>query len=229
MSIIKNVPVSERPYEKCFEHGPEVLTDKELIAVILRNGTVGMGAYDLAGQIMSIGSGEQSLISLMHLSKEELMNIKGIGKVKAIQILCICELAKRISMVNAKEGFKLDKPSTIAQYYMERMRHLDKEELIVLYANTKCQLIKDVIMTIGTVNQSFISPREIFIEGLKCNAVTIILLHNHPSGDCTPSKSDIVSTERLVEAGKLIGINVLDHIIIGDRRYSSLKELKLIK
>lgn len=228
MSIIKNVPVNERPYEKCFSNGPEVLTDCELLSVILRNGTAGMGAYDLAGQILNSNS-DGSLLSIMHLSKEELMKIKGIGKVKAIQIMCICELAKRISMLNAKDSLKFDKPSTIAEYYMERMRHLDQENLMVIYLDTKCQLIKEKIITTGTVNQSIMSPREIFLEALKCNAVQLVLLHNHPSGDCTPSKNDISCTERMVSAGKLIGISILDHIIIGDRKYSSLRELKIIK
>lgn len=229
MSIIKNVPVNERPYEKCFAHGPEVLTDCELLSVILRSGTSGIGAYDLAGQILNLENPDGNLLSIMHLSKEQLMKLKGIGKVKAVQILCICELAKRISTLNAKNGLKFNKPSTIAEYYMEQMRHLDKENLVVMFLDTKCQLIKDKTISTGTINQSLISPREIFVEGLKCNAVQIILLHNHPSGDSTPSKDDISSTLRIVKAGKLIGISVLDHIIIGDRKYSSLKELKLLK
>lgn len=228
MSIIKNIPVNERPYEKCFSKGPQILTDCELLSVILRTGTNGTSAYDLAGKILNMGTDEGNLLSIMHLSKEQLLGLKGIGKVKAVQIMCIGELTKRISALDAKTGLKFDKPSTIAEYYMERMRHLEQENLIVIFLDTKCQFIKDKVLSTGTINQSLISSRDIFVEGLKCNAVSIILLHNHPSGDCTPSRDDISSTIKITNAGKLIGISVLDHIIIGDHRYSSLKELKLL-
>lgn len=229
MNNIKNLPENERPYEKCFAHGPQVLTDCELLAVILRTGTNGTSSYDLAGKILNMGIDNGTLLSIMHLSKEELLGIKGIGKVKAVQIMCIGELAKRISSMDAKSKLKFDKPSTIADYYMEHMRHLEQENLVIIFLDTKCRMIKDKILSTGTVNQSLISAREIFIEALKCNAVSLILVHNHPSGDCTPSRDDITNTVKIADAGKLIGISVLDHIIIGDRRYSSLKELKLIK
>lgn len=228
MNTIKNLPANERPYEKCFALGPSVLTDCELLSVILRTGTNGVSAYDLARRILSLKGGESNLLTIMHLTKEELLDLKGIGKVKAIQIMCIGELAKRISSLDAKIGLKFDKPSTIADYYMEQMRHLEQENLFVMFLDSKCRLIKDKILSTGTVSQAFISPREIFIEALRCQSVSIILLHNHPSGDCTPSKNDIKSTAELIRAGKLIGISILDHIIIGNRKYSSLKELKLI-
>lgn len=226
---IKNVPVNERPYEKCFSKGPEVLTDAELLAIILRNGTPGMSVYELSREILSLKDSKGSLLSIMRLTKEELMKIKGVGKVKAIQILCICELAKRISTLNAEHDLKFDNPSSIANYYMERMRHLDRENLIVIYLDTKCHFIKDITISTGTVNQSIISSREIFVEALRCNAVQIILIHNHPTGDCKPSRSDILSTEKIIKAGELVGITVIDHIIIGDRNYSSLRELNYIK
>jgi DNA repair protein RadC len=228
MSIIKNVPLEERPYEKCFFKGPQFLTDCELLSVILRTGTKGESAYDLARRILNQGNETGNLLSIMHLSKEQLMEFKGIGMVKAVQIMCIGELAKRISGLSAKNGLKFDKPATIAEYYMEKMRHLEQENLLAIFLDTKCQMIKDAILTTGTVNSSFLSPREIFIEGLKCNAVQMILLHNHPSGDCTPSKADIASTLNISKAGKLIGIPLLDHIVIGDRKYCSFKELNLL-
>ena len=145
-----------------------------------------------------------------------------------MQIMCIGELAKRISAINAQNGLKFDSPASIAEYYMEKMRHLEQENLLVMFVDTKCRLIKDKIISKGSVNQAFISPREIFVEGLRCNAVGIILMHNHPSGDCTPSREDISSTLKIMSAGKMIGISLLDHIIIGDRKYSSFKELKII-
>lgn len=228
MRKIKDIPVSERPYEKCLSNGPGHLSDYELLSVILRTGSPGISAYDLSKNILDGGIQKGSLLSIMHLTKEQLLKIKGIGKVKAVQIMCIGELAKRISAIDAQKGLKFDSPSTIADYYMEKMRHLEQENLLVIYLDTKCHLIKDKIISKGTVNQSLISPREIFIEGLKCDAVSIILMHNHPSGDSTPSRDDICSTLKIKEAGKLIGISVLDHIIIGDRNYSSMRELKLI-
>lgn len=225
---MKNLPENERPYEKCFSNGPEILTDCELLSVILRTGTNGISAYDLSGKILSLDNTDGSLLSIMHLSKEQLLELKGIGRVKAVQIMCIGELAKRIASMDAKAKLRLDKPVTIAEYYMEKMRHLEQENLVTIFLDAKCNMIKDKTLSTGTVNQSIISAREIFIEALKCNAVNIILIHNHPSGDCTPSKDDVTSTLKMMEAGKLIGIPVLDHIIIGDHRYSSLKELKLI-
>ncbi len=228
MNKMKDLPVSERPYEKCFTNGPESLSDCELLSVILRTGSHDKSAYDLSKELLSKGSHPDNLLSVMHYTKEQLLDIKGIGKVKAVQLLCIKELAKRISAGNAQRELKMDKPATIANYYMEKMRHLEQECLMVLYLDTKCQLIKESTISKGTVNQSLISSREIFIEALRCGAVSIILIHNHPSGDCTPSRADIISTRKIIEAGTIIGISVLDHIIIGDLNYTSFRESKLI-
>ena len=222
MNNIKDLPVNDRPYEKCFAKGPEYLTDVELLAVILRTGTNGISSFDLSKDILSHKSqnGKQDLLSIMHMTKEQLLSIKGVGMVKAVQIMCVRELVRRISSVKAKDSIQYNIPSTIADYYMEQLRHLEQENLV---------LIKDMTITKGTVNQSLISSREIFVEALRCDAVNIILIHNHPSGDCTPSRDDMASTLAISKAGKIIGINVLDHIIIGDRSYSSLRELKLMK
>lgn len=228
MRNIKDVPVNERPYEKCFINGPEYLTDSELLAVILRTGTKGISAYDLSARLLKGADEKENLLSILHLSKEQLLKIKGIGKVKAVQIMCIGELAKRISSASARSGIRFKCPASIADYYMEQMRHLEQEQLVVMYFDTKCRLIKDKILTTGTVNQSLISSREIFVEALKCNAVNIVLIHNHPSGDCVPSRDDCSVTKKIKEAGKLIGINLIDHIIIGDRKYTSLKEAGIL-
>lgn len=228
MRKIKDVPVNERPYEKCFINGPEFLTDCELLSVILRTGTKGISAYDLSTELIKGSDGKDNLLSILHLSKEQLLKIKGIGKVKAVQIMCIGELAKRISVSRARNGIKFGKPASIANYYMEQMRHLEQEQLVVMYFDTKCRLIKDKVLTTGTINQSLISPREIFVEALRCNAVNIVLVHNHPSGDCVPSREDCSVTKKIKEAGKLIGINLIDHIIIGDRKYTSLKEAGIL-
>lgn len=222
---IKEMPESMRPYEKCFKYGTSVLSNEELLAIIIRTGTNGESSFALASRILSMKNSDSSLISLMHLSVEELMQIKGIGKVKAIQIKCICELSNRISMTAAENDLDFSKPITIANYYMESYRHLEVEQIVVIYLDTKCKKISDRVMFTGTVNCSMISPREIFIEAFRCNAVHIVILHNHPSGDAAPSKDDILSTKRLKEAGKIVGISLIDHIIIGDRKYTSLKEI----
>lgn len=224
MRNIKDIPVNERPYERCLANGPEYLTDSELLAVILRTGTKGISAYDLSSELLKGPDNKENLLSILHLSKEQLLKIKGIGKVKAVQIMCIGELSKRIATIGAKSGIRFKNPATIADYYMEQMRHLEQEQLVVMYFDTKCSLIKDKILTTGTINQSLISSREIFVEALKCNAVNIVLVHNHPSGNCVPSRDDCKVTKKIQEAGKLIGINLIDHIIIGDRKYTSLKE-----
>lgn len=218
----------QRPYEKCLAFGASALSDAQLLAVILRTGTNGVDATGLAEQIFELcGSSQQdknALVGLSGLSVPELMSIKGVGKVKAIQIQCICELARRIAKQTAKEKLDFSSPSTIAGYYMQDLRFLDKENLIIALLDGKCRLIRDCTISVGTVNSSLVSPRDIFAEALKYNAVSIVLLHNHPSGDSTPSTNDIAVTKRIVEAGKIMGINVIDHIIIGDNKYTSLKE-----
>ena len=226
---LKELPVSERPYEKCEKNGTAMLSDAELLAVILRSGTKDQTAIDLATKVLSIDPFYEGILGICHTSREELQKIPGIGKVKAIQILCIAELSKRLASAKVEDKISFHSPATIADYYMEQLRHLEQENLVVMFLDTKCHLIKDMTITKGTVNQSLISSREIFVEALRCDAVNIILIHNHPSGDCTPSRDDMASTLAISKAGKIIGINVLDHIIIGDRSYSSLRELKLMK
>ena len=154
----------------------------------------------------------------------QLVKIKGIGRVKAIQILCLSELTRRLAKAEALEGLNLSDPSTIAGCYMEDMRHKKQEHLKLLMLNTKSRLIGEAEVSKGTVNTALISPREIFIEALQRNAVFIIMLHNHPSGDPTPSQDDILITKRVQESGILIDIELLDHIIIGNNCYTSLLE-----
>ncbi len=222
-STIKEIPSPERPYEKCKSRGVSSLSDQELLAVLLRTGTRGESAIALAGQIL-YGQGEAGLLRLHQLSMEELMRIKGIGEVKAIQIVSLCELAKRLSKAVGEEYLSFSSPETIANYYMEDMRHLKQEHLKLLMLDTKTRLIGEKDISIGTVNSALITPRELFIEALKKEAVAIILLHNHPSGDPSPSRDDEVTTERILKSGELIGIELLDHIIIGSHCYVSFRE-----
>lgn len=221
---IKEMHEDERPYEKCIQLGAASLTNAELLAVILRTGTKGISSLDLARTILDSSSGEKGLLNIHTLTFDRLKTMKGIGTVKAVQIICLSELAKRLAKTSAKEGLVFSRPSTIAEYYMEDMRHQKQEHMKLLMLNTKSKLVGETDISKGTVNASLVSPRELFIEALERNAVSIILLHNHPSGDPTPSNNDILLTKRVKTAGDLIGIELLDHIIIGNNCYISFAE-----
>ena len=169
------------------------------------------------------------LLGLLHCSVSDLKKIHGIGTVKAVQLKCIGELSKRIASTAARISLDFNSPDSIAAYYMEDMRYYRQEHLKLLMLNTRSRLIGESEISRGTVNMSVISPRELFIEALQKNAVYIILLHNHPSGDPMPSREDILVTQRIREGGSLLGIELLDHIIIGDNCYVSLAEQKLLK
>ena len=225
---IKEMSQEERPYEKCLQHGATYLSDVELLAVLLRTGVQGTNSIELARDILQNNAGEANILNIHHITLQKLKKIKGIGPVKAIQILCLSEFAKRLAKAGAKEGLVFDLPSTIAHYYMEEMRHQKQEEMKLLMLNTKTKLIGETNISKGTVNASLITPRELFIEALERGAVSIILLHNHPSGDPMPSESDVLITKRVKEAGDLIGIKLLDHIIIGNNCYISFAEEQML-
>ncbi len=226
--MIKQIHKEDRPYEKCIKHGAGILSNAELLAVLLRSGTKGNSALDLAQRLLGTECGEDGILNIHSFTLEKLKTIKGIGTVKAIQILCVSELAKRLAKASAKEGLIFNQPSTIARYYMEDMRHQTQENLRLLMLNTKSKLLGEKDVSKGTVNSAIVSPREIFIEALEKKAVAIILMHNHPSGDPVPSENDVLFTKRIKEAGKLIGIELLDHIIIGNNCYISFAEEKLL-
>lgn len=223
-NTIKEMYQDERPYEKCERFGAENLTDAELLAVILRTGTRGENSLELARRLMYPHPGRSGLADMHKWSVERLMRVRGIGKVKAVQIRCLCELSKRMAQEAASEGLDFSSPRSIAQYYMEDMRHRDREVLKLLLLNTRARLISESNISTGTVDMALISPRELFIEAFQKGASYIILLHNHPSGDPAPSSEDVRITRRVREAGALIGIELLDHIIIGDNCFTSMKE-----
>lgn len=221
---MKQLPDSEKPYEKCMSEGPESLTDAELLAVILRTGSRGEHSLSLARRVLSLGQPE-GILGLLHLSLPELMTVKGIGKVKGIEILCVGELSKRIwKTIAVTNAPVFSEPSIISGFYMEEMRHKEQEELHLMMLNTKNTLIKESLIFRGTVNASMASPREIFMEALRYHAVRVILVHNHPSGSSQPSKEDIMLTKRVKEAGAILSVPLLDHIIIGDNTYFSFRE-----
>ena len=227
MNTMKDIPNAERPYEKCLKQGAEALSDAELLAVLLRTGTKGENVLALAKRLL-YEDGGAGLLGIHQFSFQSLMKLKGIGKVKAVQILCLSELAKRLSKASVEPRLRFSSSQSVAEYYMEDLRHRNQEVMKLLLLNSKAELIDETNISKGTVNASLITPRELFVEALKKEAVSMILLHNHPSGDPTPSRDDILTTKRISECGLLIGIELLDHIIIGNNCYVSFQEENLL-
>lgn len=224
MSTMKETEKEQRPYEKCLAYGAETLTDAELLAVIIRTGSREHNSVELAELILKLNGNTSGILGIHHLTLQELMKIKGIGTVKAIQIKCIAELSRRIHKKQYCEKPDFSSPDLIADYYMEDLRHFEQEHLYLILLNTKHRLIGEIELSKGTVNSSVFSPREALIEALRMGAVLMVLMHNHPSGDPTPSAEDIRTTRLMEQAGKLIGISLIDHIIIGDNNYKSLRK-----
>ena len=199
------------------------------LAIILRTGTRNCPALKLAEQILSLSAQRKRGLNLLHhISLKELMEIPGIGEVKAVKIKCVAELAMRMSRERAASTLRFNMPDTVADYYMENMRHQEKEIVLLLLLDNKLNLIEEYMISIGTVNASLVSAREIFIQALKYRACHLMLLHNHPSGDPKPSNQDILITQKIKKAGELMDIPLIDHIIVGDGCYISLKEEHLI-
>ncbi len=216
---MKELPEGERPYEKCRLYGPGALTDAELIAAVLRSGSQGERSTDIADRVLT--AGPDGLLNILHLSLEELMSIRGIGPVKAVQLKCIGELSRRISTASRHVGRIYSGPKDIADRYMERLRHESREILLLVMFDRKNMFIGDEIISMGTSNSSLISPTEIFRTALRKRAEFIVLLHNHPSGDPTPSRADREVTARIRDCGRMLEIPLVDHIIIGDNKYYS--------
>lgn len=226
---MKELPNSSRPYERCMQEGAEHLTDAELLSIILRTGSKGESSLELAERILALNCPREGILGLLHLSLPQLMSVKGIGKVKGIQLMCIGELSRRIwKKKQLERTIRFEEPEQVAAYYQEDLRHMEQEQFFLMMFNTRQMLIGERMMSKGTVNASLAGTREIFIEALRYQAVSLILVHNHPSGDPEPSKEDILLTERVRKAGELMGIRLLDHIVIGDSAYVSMKERGLL-
>lgn len=218
---MQDVPKEERPRERLVKFGEEQLSNQELIAILLGSGTRTESVMDIANRLLINFEG---LKMLDEATIEEITKIRGIGVAKGVTILAALELGRRIRQYNPEESYVIRSPQDGANYIMESMRHLNQEHLAVLFLDTKNQIIHNRTIFVGSLNSSIVHPREIFREAVKRSAASIICAHNHPSGDPTPSQEDIHVTKRLVEAGKIMGIELLDHLIIGDRKYTSLKE-----
>ncbi|MCR4909399.1 MAG: DNA repair protein RadC [Lachnospiraceae bacterium] len=226
---IKDLPESERPYEKALRFGVSVLSDAELLAVFLRNGTRELTAMELAVSMLKLCVPEGCVSSLKRMSFEELKAIPGIGKVKAIELMCLFEFSGRLWRAQIAEKEQFDTSAKCASYFMQSLKGLDREEVHLLLLDGKCRFLSDHCLSVGSVNASVVSPREVFLEALKKRAVCFFIVHNHPSGDPAPSPEDVKITAKLFKAGELMDIRLLDSLIIGEGRYVSLRANGLLQ
>ena len=220
---MKELPQMERPYEKLEIYGAERLSNAELLAIIIKTGTKDKTVVTIAQEILNLNGNttDGSLRFLQDLSIEDFIKIKGVGKVKAIQLKAMCELTKRISRpLNNK--IKIKNSKDVADLLMPEMKYEKREIAKVLLLNSKNIVQKIIDISLGGANFACIEPKDVFSEAMKLQVPKIILVHNHPSGDAKPSKSDFILTEKLYEASELIGVEMLDHIVIGDGTYESV-------
>ncbi len=218
---ISRIPKDERPREKLLKYGAEILTNSELLALIIGFGSKKDSAITLAQKI--IYNNDKGLLNIVDTDAEILKGFNGINDAKAAKILAVAELSKRISREKVNKT-KIASPQTIAALLLEEMRYLKKEIFKIVLLDTKNNVISINNISIGCLDSTVVHPREVFIEAIKNSSAAIILVHNHPSGEVEPSKDDVNITNRIIECGKIIGIKVLDHIIIGDGNYLSFKE-----
>ena len=222
---VKDMALEERPREKMLLSGAKNLSNAELLAILLRTGTKKRNAIELANDIINKDS--QGIRYLQDMSIEELCKIEGIGLSKATQIKAALELGLRISSYRPNK-YKVKNPWDIYKYYMEGLRYKQNEVFKVVLLNTKNEIITDIDVSVGTLNSSLVHPREVFKEAIRRSSNKMILIHNHPSGSVEPSNEDKNITDRLIKCGELIGLEVIDHIIIGDGLYFSFKENMII-
>nr|WP_075982452.1 DNA repair protein RadC [Bacillus massilionigeriensis] len=219
--MIRDFPQDERPRERFIQNGAQSLSNHELLAILLRTGTKEESVLQLSNRLLTQFEG---LRLLKDATLDEITSIKGIGMAKAIQVLAAVEIGRRISNLTYQDRYVIRSPEDGAKYMMNDMRFLSQEHFVCLYLNTKNQVLHKQTIFIGSLNASIVHPREVYKEAIRRSAASIICLHNHPSGDPAPSREDIEVTKRLVECGKIIGIELLDHLIIGENKFVSLKE-----
>ena len=221
---MKELPISERPYEKLELYGADKLTNSELLAIIIKTGTKDETAVSLAQRILKLNDTVQTedLSFLQNISISEYLSIKGIGKVKAIQLIALGEIAKRINKPINKQNIKIKSSKDVANLLMNELRNEKREKVKIILLNSKNIVMKIKDISYGGTNFAMIETREILEEVIKNQAPKMILIHNHPSGDVTPSKADFSMTDRIYDAAKLVGVELLDHIIIGDNKFESI-------
>ena len=221
---MKELPISERPYEKLEIYGAQNLTNSELLAIIIKTGTKEETAIGLAQKVLKLNdkTNKEDLSFLQDISIKDYMKIKGIGKVKAIQLLAVCELAKRMNKPINKHNIKINNSNDVANLLMNELKYEKREKVKLVLLNGKNIITKIVDISYGGTNFAMIEPKDILNEAVKSGAPKMILVHNHPSGDVRPSKSDYSITDRIYEASELLGIQFLDHIIIGNNKFESI-------
>jgi len=222
---IKDMPESMRPRERMLAEGEHSLSDTELLAIIIGNGTSNLSALDLARHILAQHG---SLRHIKEASLEELMQHPGIGPAKAVNIKAAMEIGRRISL-DVRNKMSIKSPEDVKNMVMEDMRYLDREYFRVMYLDRKGGLLSMEDVSIGGLHSALVHPREGFKPAIKKSAASIILVHNHPSGDPSPSREDLELTASLIEAGKHLGIEILDHIVIGESTYCSMRSQQLIQ
>ena len=220
---IKDLPKSDRPREKLIAKGAENLKDSELLAILLRTGKAGKNVIEIASQILT----KHSKKRLLQMTYQDLVKIGGIDSAKATPLLAAFELAKRALEVNDTNLPTISTPKDVVAQLTD-LRHNKKEHFIALYLNARNQLVYKETISMGTLNANLVHPREVFEPALKHSAAGIMVAHNHPSGDPKPSEDDLEITKRLVEAGKMMGVELLDHVIIATSNHFSFKEERLM-
>ncbi|WP_100065091.1 RadC family protein [Miniphocaeibacter massiliensis] len=223
---IKDLDLEDRPREKMILYGIDSLSDEELLAIIIGTGTKKHNAVELSKSILLK---IKSQANHMDISTDELMEIKGVGLSKSCRILASLELGRRLNIRKNIQEYKINSPTSVANIFRYELEHKLEEYFYILLLDTKNKIISKEFISKGTLNESLVHPREVFKPAIKKSANSIILVHNHPSGDIEPSREDLLITERLLQAGDIIGIKVLDHLIIGDGQFLSFKEKKLFK
>ncbi len=218
---IKELPESERPYEKLQIYGANKLSNAELLSIIIKTGTKEYTSIDLANKVLSLNT-NSNIRGMLDCSIEEFMTVKGIGKVKAIQLTAIGELAKRMSKPLNILNIKITSPNDVCNLLMDELKYEKREKVKVIILNAKNNILKIVDLGTGTTSIAIIDPKDVLLEVVKMGAPKMILIHNHPSGDPTPSIQDLRITKRLCECSRMFGIELLDHIVIGDGRYESI-------
>lgn len=225
--MIKELPEEERPREKMLCKGPQALSNGELLAILLRTGTKQDSAVRVAERLLKLYE-ERGMAALASASPQDLSKVKGIGDVKAVTIAAAIEIGKRLASWESAGKPVIRSPKDVADLLMPRLRYEQREQFQVVLLSTKNHVLSMPVISVGSLNASIVHPREVFKEALTYSAASMILVHNHPSGDPSPSSEDIHLTKELVQAGKILSISVLDHVIIGDNKYVSLKEKGII-
>jgi DNA repair protein RadC len=222
---VKELPSEERPREKALAFGIDSLSNRELLAIILKTGCKNISVLEIADEILRVSGG---ISNLGKIELNELIRIKGIKEVKAIELIASLEFAKRVSYGDSKNKDVISNPESLIKWLQYEIGSRDQEYFMAVFLNVKNEVINYEIISKGTADSSLVHPRDVFKQAIKNNTNKIIIAHNHPSNNCNPSKADLVTTTRLVDSGNLLGINIIDHIIIGSSNYYSFKEHKLL-